>query len=148
MVQGEGWEERLKCLLFADDIVLMADSAEELQGMMDVLAEYSRKWRFEINVGKSKVMVCGPEAEPKEDEGRWEFWGKEMERVQEYKYVGVVVDEDGSWDAAAKQVAEKAEKVTGEMYGWLGKHRGVSPRAKLDVWNAMVGAVLRYGSEV
>ena len=28
------------------------------------------------------------------------------------------------------------------MYGWLGKH------SEADMWNAMVGAVLRYGSEV
>ena len=56
-------------LLFADDVVLFAESAEELQGMLDVLEEYCRKWRFEINVGKSKGMVCGPERR-EEDEGR------------------------------------------------------------------------------
>lgn len=51
--------ELLQLLLFADDIVLFADSAEELQRMLEVLEGYCRKWRFEINVGKSKVMVVG-----------------------------------------------------------------------------------------
>ena len=55
---------------------------------------------------------------------------------------------NGSWETAVADVAARAEKATGEMYGWLGKHRGVSPRAKLEVWTATVGAVLRYGSEV
>ena len=34
------------------------------------------------------------------------------------------------------------------MRWWLGRHWGVSPRAKVDVWSAVVGAQLRYGSEV
>ena len=34
------------------------------------------------------------------------------------------------------------------MEWWLGRHWGVSPRAKVDVWSAVVGAQLRYGSEV
>jgi hypothetical protein len=31
---------------------------------------------------------------------------------------------------------------------WLGRHWGVSARAKVEFWKAMVGSVVRYGSEV
>ena len=51
--------ELLQVLLYADDLVLFAESAAELQQMLNVLEEYCGEWRFEINVGKSKVMVCG-----------------------------------------------------------------------------------------
>lgn len=137
-------EDLLQLLLFADDIVLFADSAEELQRMLEMLEEYCKQWRFEINVGKSKVMVVGGG----EEEGEWRYGGKEMGRVSEYKYVGVMVSEDGGWKKAAQRVVEKAGAASKAMRWWLGRHWGVSPRAKVDVWSAVVGAQLRYGSEV
>ena len=43
-------------LMYADDLVMLADTPAELQLMMDVIAKYARKWRFQINDGKTKVM--------------------------------------------------------------------------------------------
>ena len=77
-----------------------------------------------------------------------EYGGKEMERVSEYKYVGVVVTEDGKWTRAARRVREKAGQRSEEMQWWLGRHWGVSPKVKVEVWRLMVGSALRYGSEV
>ena len=68
--------------------------------------------------------------------------------MEEYKYVGVMVGEDGGWKRAAKRVLEKAGGTSRAMRWWLGRHWGVSPRAKVTVWEAVVGAQLRYGSEV
>ena len=36
-------------LLCADDIVLMAESRDELQEMLDVVGGYARKWKFKFN---------------------------------------------------------------------------------------------------
>ena len=71
-----------------------------------------------------------------------------MESVDEYKYVGVMVDREGSWDAAVARALDKGREETTKMKGWLGKHWGVSPRVKVEVWKGMVGSVMRYGSEV
>jgi len=49
----------LSLLLFADDIVLVAESEEMLQKMLDVVYQYSRKYRFLFNQGKSNVMIFG-----------------------------------------------------------------------------------------
>jgi hypothetical protein len=48
-------------LLYADDIALLAETPDDLQRMLDVVSEYSRKWRFRVNPkkGKSEVMVFG-----------------------------------------------------------------------------------------
>ena len=140
--------ENLRLLMFADDIVMFAEDEGGLQDMLDVLAEYSKKWRFEINVGKSKVMVCGSKKMLKEEHGKWMYGGEEIGRVTEYKYVGVIVNEEGNWKDAIRKVVEKGKKLSRELEGWLGRHWEVGPRIKLDVWKSTVGAVLRYGSEV
>ena len=45
-----GEEIVLSLLLFADDIVLVAENEEMLQRMLDVVYKYSRKYRFTIEI--------------------------------------------------------------------------------------------------
>jgi len=45
-------QARLSLLLYADDIVLLADSVQELQAALDVAAAHARSWRFEFNSSK------------------------------------------------------------------------------------------------
>ena len=44
-------------LLYADDIVLFAKSAEELQEGLNLLHGYCIKWKLKINVNKTKIVV-------------------------------------------------------------------------------------------
>ena len=44
-------------LLYADDIIISARSAEELQINLDHLHEYSTRYRLIVNTSKAKVMV-------------------------------------------------------------------------------------------
>jgi len=50
-------EVLIASLLFADDIVLVADSREDLEFLMNVVWEYSKKWRFLFNLDKSAVIT-------------------------------------------------------------------------------------------
>ena len=53
--------ERLACLLYADDLVLIAETKEDLQKQLDAVHEFCRKWRV---------------AEPRQDKGGcvWVAW--------------------------------------------------------------------------
>jgi len=52
---------QVRLLLYADAIVLLADSKEDLQAMLDIVTSYCKKWRFRVNPkkGKSEVMLFG-----------------------------------------------------------------------------------------
>ena len=43
--------------LFADDIVLLASSAAELQSMLNVAAEYASRWHLRFNPKKCGVLI-------------------------------------------------------------------------------------------
>ena len=45
--------------MYADDIVLVADSGMELQTMLEVVQAYVMRWRMNFNSRKSKIMVVG-----------------------------------------------------------------------------------------
>jgi len=47
----------LHSLLYADDVVLFAESPERLQTLIDVVDTFCRKWHMDINLTKSQAMV-------------------------------------------------------------------------------------------
>jgi len=44
-------------ILYADDIVIFANSKEELQLSLNALYEYCQRWKMIVNINKTKVMV-------------------------------------------------------------------------------------------
>jgi hypothetical protein len=44
-------------LLFADDLVLLAETPDDLQESLDKLQEYCLKWGLSVNTSKTKTMV-------------------------------------------------------------------------------------------
>ena len=42
-------------LLYADDIVITADSAESLQRGLNILREYDNRWKLKVNLDKTKM---------------------------------------------------------------------------------------------
>ena len=86
--------EKLAILLYADDIVLIANSAEELQRNMEIMTEWGRKWKCTFNQKKSKVVVFGSR---NKKERRWFLGGGEIEQVNKYKYLGIDMKGNLKW---------------------------------------------------
>ncbi|MEW8542097.1 MAG: reverse transcriptase family protein, partial [Candidatus Thiodiazotropha sp.] len=48
---------KLFLLLYADDIILFAATAEELQSSLDILYDYSKRWKLKVNTEKTKILI-------------------------------------------------------------------------------------------
>ena len=48
----------IACILFADDMTLMAPTRDSMQKLLNICAEYS-SFCLKFNVGKTKLMVFG-----------------------------------------------------------------------------------------
>ena len=46
----------LNCLMYADDLVLISRSELGLQGLVDKLGDYCKRWRMEVNTNKTKII--------------------------------------------------------------------------------------------
>ena len=75
----------MRLLLYADDIVLMAETRKDLQNMLDIVTSYSRKWRFRVNPKKGKSEV----PRKTKEERKWWLAGVEIQETESYKYLGV-----------------------------------------------------------
>ena len=53
-------------MLYADDLILLSESEDDLKLQIASLGNYATKWKMEINPGKSKVMIFNDPGEKKE----------------------------------------------------------------------------------
>ena len=132
----------LSLLLFADDIVLVADNPKMLQKMLDVVFKYSKNYRFRFNQEKSNIMIFGRKGKDK-----FYLGDTELEIVEFYKYLGLVLDKKFTWRAHKTKILEKARRRMKALCG-LGLKEGVSARAMLRGWQVLVRPILEYGVEI
>ncbi len=74
-------------MLYADDLILMADSVESLQRLLMLCFLFAKKWHMIVNLTKTKVMVFN-----KKNVSNIKCWynGNHIEIVTQHKYVGTV----------------------------------------------------------
>ena len=85
--------DRLGCLLYADDIVIMSECGEELQRMLDIVSRYGRDFNVKFSSEKSQVLVIN--GGENDVERKWKLDGKDISRTNEYKYLGCVLNMNG-----------------------------------------------------
>ena len=137
--------KKLAILLYADDIVLIANSAEELQRNMEKMTDWGRKWKCTFNKKKSKVVVFGSK---NKKERRWLLGGGEIEQVNKYKYLGIDMKGNLTWGDYKKRQLEKAEERL-NFVGAMGVNSGMlSVKAAEKVWKALVRPKVEYGAEI
>ena len=78
----------IACLLFADNMLLIAPTREALQKMIDVCAEYCSRYCLTFNVAKTKVMVFGKLSRVVPSLAKINLHGESIEYVNSCKYLG------------------------------------------------------------
>ena len=49
--------EKISSLLYADDLIILSQSASGLQNGLNLLSEFCVKWNLTVNLKKTKVMI-------------------------------------------------------------------------------------------
>ena len=78
---------KLNCLMYADDLVLMSETAEGLQNSLNILYSYCCDWDLHINIGKTKSLVFNNTGRLEKDIFR--INNIPTDRTRDYKYLGI-----------------------------------------------------------
>lgn len=134
-------------LLFADDIVLLSDTARGLQNQIDILHEACTKLFLNINKDKTKVMVFRKGGFLGKNE-KWTLDGSELEVVNEYKYLGYVFTTKMSLNKGVDAQAVKGKRASVECVKSISKLNDISKSCFFRIFDSQVQPVLLYASEV
>ncbi|KAF2353785.1 Reverse transcriptase domain [Trinorchestia longiramus] len=137
-------EEKLSCLLYADDIVVVSESVQELQRMLEFVDGYSSDFKVKFGGGKSEVMVINGDETDREKE--WNIGEVKIGRTKGYKYLGCMLSEDGCARA-------KGEKVANAMQWWgrqssVAKYRANKYECVRGIWKYVVVPSIMFGINV
>ena len=103
-------QEQVTCLLYADDLSLLAESEPELQVLIKVVERWCVTWKMALNVDKTAVIHFRPKRK-KRSIFEFRFQGDVVQIVDKYKYLGVWFTEHVDWKTTDKSMAEAASKA-------------------------------------
>ena len=95
---------KLFVLLYADDTVILGETAEDLQNSIDSFLKY---WKLKVNESKTKVVIFGAR---KTDSFSFHLGNTPLEVVDNYRYLGTYFSKTRSFLKARKYIAEQAKK--------------------------------------
>ena len=142
------WDINICTLLYADYLILIADSETDLKLQINSLGNFADRYRMEINPQKTKVMIFHEKNKPP-NETTFSSIGKHQIKVtNEYKYLGVILDNKGSFKNHVEMQVEKSVKC---IYSVLTKNRewkGFKRRLLLHLFDHLIAPVISYGCEI
>ena len=117
-------------LRYADDTTLMAESEEELKGLLMKVKEESEKVGLKLNIQKTKIMASGPITS-------WQTDGKTVKRVADFIFLGSKITADGDCSHEIKRCLLLGRKAMTNLDSIL-KRRDITLSINIHLVKAMV----------
>ena len=95
---------KINNLRYADDTTLMAESEEELKGLLMKVKQESEKVCLKLNIQKTKIMASSPITP-------WEIHGETVETVSDFIFWGSKITADGDCSHEIKRRLLLGRKV-------------------------------------
>ena len=121
------------------DTTLMAESEEELKGLLMKVKEESEKVGLKLNIQKTKIMASGPITS-------WQIDGETMEIVTDFILGDSKITADGDCSHEIKRPLLLGRKVMTNLDSIL-KIRNITLPTNVCLVKAMVFPVVMYGCE-
>jgi hypothetical protein len=145
-----GSAQRVVSLLFADDINLVAHSADRMNHLLRLLAEFCSVFGMTVNVAKCELLVF--HASPVLREGfaamPIRYMGEALAVVARARYLGLHYGAGKPFSDCAVELLAAGRRATHALRSQLSASRVTQPRLVMQIYNACVSSVLSYGAQV
>lgn len=139
-------ETSIYLLLFADDMVLVADSKESLQIKINALEKYFSKLYLKVNIDKTKVLIFQKHGRP---ELCTFYYNKTpIEIVNQYTYLGIVFSRSGTFIKAKNNLYNKANAAMYAVNNNIFKGKIRNWDVKFKLFDTVIVPTLLYSSNI
>ncbi|XP_024225188.1 uncharacterized protein LOC105681102 [Bombus impatiens] len=112
-------ERKVWSLTYADNIVLMADREEELKEMLKRFEKFLKETELELSTEKVKSVVFEKKKE-QEETRKWKWGERELEEVDEIRYLGYILLKNGSDEKVwGWNMEERLDRVQRRYVKWI-----------------------------
>ena len=137
--------ETLNSLIWADDLLILSETEQGLQKMLNNLLKYTKTNTIDVNLDKTNCMIFNKI-------GRLivrNFWfgNKKIKMTREYKYLGFLVTPSLNLHTALTDLRDRGLKSYGALKSKLGNLFRKHINTTTHLFDSLVKPILLYGSD-
>ena len=132
-------ERNINYLRYRDDTTLLAESKEELKGLLLKVKEESEKVGLKLNIQKTKIMTSGPMTS-------WQIDGETLETMRDFILGDTKITADGDCSHEIKTCLLLGRKAMTKLDSIL-KSGDITLPTKVHIVKSMVLPIVMYGCE-
>lgn len=140
-------DHNVNSLLYADDMVVFAESEHELQVCLTTIENWCKQWRVKVNEEKSKIVHFRKKLDL-ETECEFQVNNVTLGKMGEYKYLGVTLDYSLSFEKHFKCLSDSGGRALGSIINKFKLLKNVGFKTFTTLYNSGVKSVVQYGSSV
>ncbi len=136
----------VSCPAYADDLTIIAISVRALQELLNIVYDFSCKWRLQFNPKKCKIIVYGNDRMDHKD---FTLGSDIIERCKAHIHVGTTMYPSSS--EVSKYVRDKINKckmIAYSIHAIGSRNAPVTPISGSFVYKSICLSKLLYGSEM
>jgi len=135
--------------LFADDGTMwkrgrnIKYTVRKVQEAIELVERRSLRWGFGFSREKTQVVFFT--RKKVDEEINLKLYGHVLERVESFKFLGMVFDASSTWAGHIEKVLVKCKKVLNVMRCLVGVDWGTDRKAMKRIYGALIKSIIDYG---
>jgi len=138
--------QNLSNLRYADDTVLLADSEDKLQNLINIVNEQSKKYGMELNEKKTETMVITKKREEDTPTCKIKVNGTSLKQVKSFKYLGTTITWNVQDETEVNIRIAQAKSAFNQMRSIL-CNKNISFKTRYRVLHCYVYPIFDYNAE-
>ena len=133
-------------LMFADDVVLVAETQEKLQAMLDELSMYCSDWKLEVNTENTKIVVAFGSSN--RQLLQFLYRGKTIEITDHFRYLGFTLSHNRGVAQGVNTLSQSGLKALRAIANKVHQLGGLDLDIQVKLFDTLVLPILTYGCEI
>ena len=138
----------ISAICVADDTYIVSNDPRKLQGLINIVGHYGKRYFLEFGADKTNVTVTGSKIDMDfyRDINLWTLYGHTLNVTEDNDHLGLIVS---GVDEVSKNVEKSVRCARGMLFKLLGNifayKCNLSPRLQFHSWQVYIKPVLRSG---
>lgn len=141
-----GGKVKIYSLAYADDLVIIASTPEELQDMLKTLQRYSTRRKLIVNTNKSQIIRFS--AGGKLSKVKWAYDGEPLEEVRMFNYLGFVFQINGKYGGHISHMTGAARRSVAQTWSLGERKFPENYIIRKQMFDSLVVPTMIYGCEI
>ena len=127
-------------------MLLLSETEKGLQQCIDILEQYCNRWKLEVNLDQTKVMIFNCRKKILNTDIK--YGNSSIEQVYNYQYLGVNISSTGNLKQASVNLSAKATKALFSLNSKVKEYSTLNVETVMKLFDILIQPILTYASEM